>query len=110
MATKYKVLGQSAPSATTATTLYTVPSSTYAVVSTITVANRGTGNATYRIAVRPNAATLANQHYIAYDATVPPNDTIALTLGLTADAADLIEVYGSTADLSFNAFGSEIDE
>jgi hypothetical protein len=110
MATKYKVLGQSAPAATTATTLYTVPSSTYAVVSTITIANRATGAATYRIAVRPNAATLANQHYIAYDAIVPANDTIALTLGITADAADLIEVYASTADLSFNAFGSEIDE
>jgi len=110
MATKYKVLGQSAPAATTATTLYTVPSSTYAVVSTITIANRATGSDTYRIAVRPNAATLANQHYIAYDATVPENDTIALTLGLTADAADVIEVYASTADLSFNAFGSEIDE
>ena len=35
MATTYKVLGQSNPSATTATTLYTVPASTQAVVSTI---------------------------------------------------------------------------
>jgi hypothetical protein len=110
MATKYKVLGQSAPAATTAATLYTVPSSTYAVVSTITVANRSTGSVAYRIAVRPDGATLANQHYIAYDASVLPNDTVALTLGITLDAADLIEVYASTADLSFNAFGSEIDE
>jgi hypothetical protein len=110
MATKYKVLGQSAPAATTATTLYTVPSSTYAVVSTITIANRGATAATYRISIRPNAATQANQHYIAYDASVPGNDTIALTLGLTMDAADVITVYASTADLSFNAFGSEIDE
>jgi hypothetical protein len=110
MATKYKVLGQSAPAATTATTLYTVPSSTYAVVSTITIANRATSAASYRIAIRPNAATLANQHYIAYDAAVPANDTIALTLGITVDAADIIEVYASTANLSFNAFGSEIDE
>jgi glucose-6-phosphate dehydrogenase assembly protein OpcA len=110
MATKYKVLGQSAPSATTATTLYTVPSSTYTVVSTITVANRATSSATYRIAIRPNGATLANQHYIAYDATVLANDTVALTLGLTADAADIIEVYASSGNLSFNAFGSEIDE
>jgi glucose-6-phosphate dehydrogenase assembly protein OpcA len=110
MATKYKVLGQSAPAATTATTLYTVPSSTYAVVSTITVANRSSTSGTYRIAIRPNAATLSNEHYIAYDATVPGNDTIAITLGITADAADIIEVYASSADLSFNAFGSEIDE
>ena len=109
MATVYKVLGQSAPSATTATTAYTVPSLKYAVVSTITVANRATGAATYRISIRPNGDTQANQHYIAYDATVPANDTIALTLGLTADAADVFTVYASTANLSFGIFGSEID-
>jgi hypothetical protein len=109
MATAYKVLGQSAPSATTATNVYTVPSLKFAVVSTITVANRGTGSATYRISIRPNGDTQANQHYIAYDAAVPANDTIALTLGLTADAADVFTVYASTADLSFGVFGSEID-
>ena len=43
MATVYKVLGQSAPAATTAADAYTVPSLKYAVVSTITVANRATG-------------------------------------------------------------------
>jgi hypothetical protein len=35
MPTTYKVLGQSNPAATTATTLYTVPSATQAVVSTV---------------------------------------------------------------------------
>ena len=62
MPTVYKVLGQSAPSATTATTLYTVPSTTSTVVSTITVANRDSTSATFRIAVRPAGAALANQH------------------------------------------------
>jgi hypothetical protein len=110
MATVYKVLGQSAPAATTAANAYTVPSLKYAVVSTITVCNRATGAATYRISVRPDGASQANQHYVAYDASVPGNDTIALTLGLTADAADVFTVYASTADLSFNIFGSEIDQ
>ena len=36
MAATYKVLGQSAPSATTATALYTVPASTSTIVSTLT--------------------------------------------------------------------------
>jgi hypothetical protein len=109
MATVYKVLGQSAPAATTAADAYTVPSLKYAVVSTITVCNRATGAATYRVSVRPNGDAQADQHYIAYDATVPANDTIALTLGLTADAADVFTVYASTANVSFNVFGSEID-
>ncbi len=38
MAETRKVLGQSNPSATTNTTLYTVPSATQAVASTLTVA------------------------------------------------------------------------
>ena len=39
MATAYKVLGQSKPAAGTLTTLYTVPSSTEAVISSLTIAN-----------------------------------------------------------------------
>ena len=108
MATVYKVLGQSAPSATTATTLYTVPADTSAVVSTLVVANRTCVEASYRIAIRPAGATLANQHYIAYDVAVGAGDSTTLTLGITLAATDVITIYASTANLSFNAFGSEI--
>lgn len=108
MAITYKVLGQSAPSATTNTDVYTVGAGKQATISTITIANRAATAATYRIAVRPDAASIANQHYIAYDASVPANDTIALTLGITCDASDVITVYASTANLSINIFGAEI--
>jgi len=108
MPTTYKVLGQSAPAATTATTLYTVPAATSTVVSTIVVSNRVITDATYRIAIRPLGATLANQHYIAYDVTVGGGDSTTLTLGVTLAATDIVTVYASTADLSFNIFGSEI--
>lgn len=108
MPTAYKTLGQAAPSATTATTLYTVPASTEAVISTITICNRGSTAGTARVAVRPNAATLANQHYIVYDLPVAANGTVALTLGITVDATDVVTVYASSADFSFQAFGTEI--
>jgi glucose-6-phosphate dehydrogenase assembly protein OpcA len=108
MPTVYKVLGQSAPSATTNTDLYTVPAATSAVVSTIVVANRAAISSNYRIAIRPAGATLANQHYLAYDVAVGAGDSTTLTLGITLAATDIITVYGSTADLSFSAFGSEI--
>lgn len=108
MPTTYKVLGQVNPAATTATTLYTVPSATQAVVSTIVISNLTTSNATFRIAVRPGGATLANQHYVAYDVTVGASDSTALTLGITLGAADVITVYGSSASIAFAAFGSEI--
>ena len=108
MATTYKVLGQSAPSATTATTLYTVPSATAAVCSTLSVCNRDSGSATYRIAVRPGGAALAAQHYIVYDATLPGTSTDAITLGITLAAADVVTVYASTSNVSFSLFGSEV--
>ena len=108
MPTVYKVLGQSNPTANTATTLYTVPSATDTVVSTLTVCNQAATAATYRIAVRPGGATLAASHYVAYDVSLPANTTDTLTLGLTLDATDVITVYASTATMSFHAYGSEI--
>jgi hypothetical protein len=108
MATSYKVLGQVAPSATTATTAYTVPSATETVISTIAVCNRGATAGTYRIAIRPDGATLANQHYIAYDTAITANNSTMLTIGITVNAADVVTVYASSADFSFSLFGSEI--
>jgi hypothetical protein len=108
MATTYKVLGQVNPAATTATTAYTVASSTEAVISTITAANLGPAPATYRIAVRPNGATLENKHYIVFDSGLAPQSTDTLTIGMTLDAADVVTVYASSATIAFNLFGSEI--
>lgn len=108
MATTYKVLGQLNPSATTATTLYTCPASTQTVISTITICNQAGTSGTYRIAVRPNGATLSAEHYVVYDATIQANTTAAYTLGLTIDASDVVTVYASSTSFSFNAFGSEI--
>jgi hypothetical protein len=108
MATTYKVLAQSNPSATTPGTLYTVPADTSTVVSTLTVANLAGSAATYRISVRPAGESQANKHYIAYDVTVGANDTTTLTLGMTLATTDVITVYASTANLAFNLFGSEI--
>jgi hypothetical protein len=108
MATTYKVLGQSNPSATTATTAYTVPSATQAVVSSITVCNQAATAATYRIAVRPAGETLAAKHYVAYDISLPANSSDTLTLGISLAATDVITIYASSANLSFNVFGTEI--
>ena len=109
MATTYKVLAQSNPSATTETTLYTVPSSTQTVVSTIAVCNQTATSVTFRIAVRPAAdSTTTAKHWVVYGATVPPSDSTMLTLGLTLAAGDKIQIYASSANMSFSAFGSEL--
>jgi hypothetical protein len=108
MPTTYKVLGQSNPSATTATTLYTVPSATQAVISTIVIANLTASAATFRISVRPAGGAQTNAMYIAYDITVGASDSTALTLGVTMNTTDVLTVYASTANVAFTAFGSEI--
>lgn len=105
----HKVLGQSAPSSTSNADIYAVPSSTQAIVSTISVANLTTAAATFRIAVRPAGATVANQHWIAYDVALGGGDSITLTLGVTLAATDVLTVRSGTANaLAFSAFGVEI--
>jgi D-alanyl-D-alanine carboxypeptidase len=108
MTTTYKVLGQSTPAATTSTALYTVPASTQAIVSTISVCNQTSTDATFRISVSVNGATLSAKEYIAYDATVRGNGFLTFTLGISLGAADVIRIYASSTGLSFSAFGTEL--
>jgi len=108
MATTYKTLGQAAPAATTSTDLYTVPAATSAIISTITVANRAVTDATFRISQSLTGAALDNKDYLVYDATVPGSGFITLTLGITMATTDKLRVYASSANISFNAFGTEL--
>tara|TARA_R110000803_G_C11742469_1_gene291248 strand:- start:147 stop:476 length:330 start_codon:yes stop_codon:yes gene_type:complete len=108
MANAYKVLGQNDLAATTDTDVYTVPASTEAVISTIIIANRTTSSESFRIAIRPAGATIADQHYIAYGVSIAANDSTTLTLGLTLATTDVVTVWASAVDLSVNVFGTEI--
>jgi hypothetical protein len=108
MAITYKVLGQINPSSNTLTTVYTVPSLTSTVLSTVTVCNQSSVGATFRLAVRPSGESIAAKHYINYDTPVPANDTVSLTLGITLAATDVLSANANTSSVSINAFGSEI--
>ena len=105
---RYKVLGQINPSANTQTTLYTVPASNSAVISSITICNQGSTLATFSIAVQVAGATITNKQYLNFNTPVPANDTIHMTLGMTLAATDVISANANTTSVSFNVFGSEI--
>lgn len=109
MAVSYKVLGQSRPTAATATTLYTVPtgSGNYAVVSTIQIVNTTADSDVIRIAIRPAGATLEDKHYIVYGSAIAPYQAHSYTIGVTLAATDVVTVYSENAKCSFNLFGSE---
>ena len=103
-----KVLGQSAPAATTATNVYTVPAATETVISTVVIANRATAAGSFRLSVRPGGASQANQHYLAYDVPIAASDSTTLTLGITMAATDVLTFFASSGDQSINVFGTEI--
>ncbi len=108
MAVVYKVLGNTAPSAATLTTSYTVPASTEAIVSSIIVANRSATGTTFRVAAMPAGGTVADEDYLYYDIAIAGNETFIATIGLTLEAASIVQVYATLATLSFNIYGSEI--
>lgn len=113
MAETYKRLGASAPSATTDTSLYQVPTSTEAILDKcgVTVCNRGTSDATFRIAHVDGAiGSVANEDYVAYDERVVAKSSIEARYlcGRAMSASDSILVYASSADLSFTVGGLEI--
>jgi hypothetical protein len=107
MATVKGILGQSAPSATTETDLYTVPASKNATVKVI-VTNRST-ETTFRISVGIDGAVTANAQYIAYDTVIGDNDTKS-TATLMVGSTDVVRVYAGSANVSFTCTGIEQDD
>ena len=95
------------PAANTLTTLYTVPASTQAVVSTINVCNTASTDATYRIAVTSGGSPVLG-NYIVFGATIAGNETVSFTQGITMDTGDILAVFTNSASIAFNAFKMEI--
>lgn len=100
------VVKQSAPSATTATDLYTV-SNGYTAKGKIFLCERGAAAATFRIAIRKNGDALATAHYIAYDEALAANEATCTEELDCLDMGDVVTVYASSANLSFTFVGTE---
>lgn len=103
----YKILGQENPAANTLTTIYQVPADNSAIISTVTIANFGPENATYRIAAQKNGQNIESNHYIAFDTVIGSYDTAILTLGLTLGANDIFSANISDGNIAINVFGTE---
>lgn len=98
------ILGQSAPSATTNTTVYTVPSATTATFC-VSICNRGSTTMTVRLAIAATG-TPGNSEWLEYDSIIPANGVLERT-GLVAQAAENVVVYLSTANGSVSVYGFE---
>lgn len=106
MATAYKTLGNANPGASL-TVLYTCPSG-YDAVAKFVACNRSTSPRTFRMAVSPAGAAIADDHYWYYDVEIPPNDTIEID-GIGLDQTDVVRVYGQDDQVSFNLNGVELN-
>jgi hypothetical protein len=109
MAVTKRVLGQSAPSATTLTDLYTVASAKMTTISSLVVCNRSATPTSYRLSVAPSGAADALSQYQFYDVAIDGNDSHVMTIGETLAATDKIRCYATLATLTFSAFGAEED-
>jgi hypothetical protein len=109
MARTYGRLGATVVVAATDTTLYTVPASTEAIVSEITICNIGASQHTFRLAHVDGAiADVANEDYKYYDATINANSSLILNIGLSMAATETLLVRASHADVVFSCSGIEI--
>lgn len=108
MAEVYKVLAQLSPAATTLTTLYTVPAATSSVCSSIVVCNQNGSVQSFRISIAVAGAADNAKQYLYFDLAIDANDTFIATIGITLATTDLIRVYASATNMSFNLVGAEI--
>lgn len=109
MATSYKPSQvQGTASTGTYATLYNTSASAQAVISSIVICNTASSSATYRIGLDQTASTPSADEWLVYDATVEPNDTVCLTLGVCLDENKYLRVSSSDNGVTFSAFVSEI--
>lgn len=97
-------LGVADLSATTNTTVYTVPATTFSVV-TVSVCNRGATSATVRIALAASA-TPSDSEWLEYDSTVLPKGVLERT-GIVMEAGKLLVVYSSNTSVNAVVMGIE---
>ena len=97
-------LGVADLAAATNTTLYTVPASTFAVV-TVNVVNRGATAANVRIAVASSGSP-ADSEYIEYDVSLSAKGVVERT-GIVMDAGKLLVVRSSAVSVNAVVYGIE---
>ena len=97
-------LGVADLSAATNTTLYTVPASTFSVV-TVSILNRGATAATIRLAVA-SSATPADSEYLEFDTSLSAKGVLERT-GIVIDAGKLLVVRSSATSVNAVVYGIE---
>lgn len=97
-------LGAADLSATTNTTLYTCPASTFAIAN-VSICNRNATSVTVRLALA-SSATPGGAEWLEFGVTIPANSVLERT-GLVVDASKILVVWASTTSVNAVAYGIE---
>ena len=79
-------------------------------ISSIVAANRTGSAITFRLSVHVAGAGADDKQYLYYDKSVAANDSLTIVIGITLNQTDVLKVYTSAVDMSFNVFGCETTE
>ena len=90
--------------AATDTSVYTVPATTFSVV-TLSICNRGSTAATLRVSVS-TSATPANNEFIEFDTSLAPKGVLERT-GIVLDAGKFLVVNSNVSSVTAVAYGIE---
>lgn len=102
-----KVLGQSAPAAASQVDLYTVPTLSSAVSSSLTACNTNTVGTQVTVRVSRGGAVDDPSQSVYNMVSVVPNETFTATIGMTLSAGDKVRVTSSQSGCAFTLFGTE---
>jgi hypothetical protein len=97
-------LGQASLTATTNTTLYTVPVGKVATFN-INVCNTNASPVLIRLGICASSSPAAGE-YIEYEAAIPAYGVLERS-GIVATAGKLVVAYSNTANVNFNVYGYE---
>lgn len=97
------------PSATTETTLYTVPASNTSILSSLRITNRNANTALLDVYVYPVGGATAYRMLKSY--TLPSSSTMDAFSGvpLILEATDIVKIKASVADVDFYLSFLEMD-
>jgi hypothetical protein len=100
------ILGQSAPTAATNTSVYTVPGAgTSRAVFNVSMVNTSGAPVTVRLAIAASG-TPSTAEYLEYDTVLPGNGVLERG-GLVAQTGKIVVAYASASTVSVSVYGYE---
>jgi len=108
MAEAFDVAQAAIAAADTEQSLYVVPASTEAIVSTVVICNRSSSKVTYRWAVVPSGGAAADANWQEYDTELLGNQSDFRTLGVSLPTGAEIRIRADSTSVSFSAYYVEV--